>query len=190
MKIVKTLLFVAVTVLFVSGVTGQTTFGLKGGVNIADITDNVYKPRISGHGGIFVNRSIGKHFFIQPELLFSGEGKQDVWDNAEQTWAINYIQLPLMLQYYPIPQLYVEAGPQVGLLISAKNKIKDASQTNIKTLISTVEYAIGTGLGVKITDRVVLYGRYNFGLNDVTSYDAIVHHSNVGQIGIAVHFRK
>ena len=190
MKIIKTLLFGAATALCVSSVTGQTTFGLKGGVNIADMTDNLYKPRISGHGGIFVNRSISKHFFIQPELQFSGEGKQYVWDNLEHRWIFNYIQLPLMLQYYPIPQLYVEVGPQIGLLISAKDKINQASEANIKTLISTVEYAIVGGLGVKLTDRVALYGRYNFGLNDITSYDAIVHHSKVGQIGIAIHFRK
>ena len=190
MKIVKTLLLGAATVLCMSSVTGQTAFGLKGGVNIANMTDNPGKPRISGHGGIFLNRSIGNHFFIQPELLYSGEGQQYMWDNAEHRWALDYVQLPVMLQYYPISQLYIEAGPQVGLLISARDKITGGAQTNIKANISTVQYAIGTGLGVKATDKVLLYGRYNFGLNDITSYDEIVHHSNVGQIGIAVYFVK
>lgn len=178
------------TVLCISNSHGQTAFGLKGGVNIADMTDNPYKPRLSGHGGIFVNRSISKHFSVQPELLFSGEGQQYMWDGAEHRWALDYIQLPVMVQYYPISQVYVEVGPQVGLLISARDKITGGAHANIKANISTVQYAIGAGVGVKATDRVLVYGRYNFGLNDITSYDAIVHHNKVAQIGIAAVFHK
>ena len=180
----------AATVLCISSVSGQTALGLKGGVNITTMTDNPYKPRISGHGGLFVNRSISKHFFVQPELLFSGEGQQYMWDGAEHRWALDYIQLPVMLQYYPLSQVYVEVGPQVGLLISATDKITEGAHANIKANISTVQYAIGAGLGVKATDRVLVYGRYNFGLNDITSYDAIVHHNNIVQVGIAARFYK
>ena len=169
-----------------SSVNGQTGIGVKGGVNIANITDNPYKPRVSVHGGIFVNRSISRHFAIQPELLFSGEGQRVIHNSLEHRWSLNYIQIPLMFQVYPVSQLYIEAGPQVGFLISAKDKIEGVPHSNIEANLSTVQFAIGAGLGVKVTDRIAVYGRYNFGLNDITTIDLIEHKSNVVQVGLAV----
>ena len=187
-----TILFIGVlTVLFYDGVNGQTTLGVKGGVSIADLSDNGYKPRVSGHGGIYVNRMLSKHFAIQPEVLFSGEGHRYTFNNVEHRWALNYIQIPLMVQVYPIKELYLEAGPQVGLLVSARDKlIGTGEHQNMKSNFATAQFSIATGIGVKIVDRVAVYGRYNFGLTDVTSYDpTIIHRSNVGQVGVAVRLK-
>ena len=187
-----TILFIGVlTVLFSIVGNGQTTLGIKGGVNVSDLSGNGYKPRVSAHGGIYVNRMFNKHFGIQPEVLFSGEGHRYIFDNTEHTWALNYIQIPLMLQVYPIKELYLEAGPQLGLLVSARDKLSaHGDNPNIKANFATAQFSIGTGIGFKIVDRVVVYGRYNFGLTDVTSYDpTIIHRSNVGQIGVAIRFK-
>ena len=191
MKKIKTLLLGTVTVLCLSSVNGQTAFGLKAGVNIANLSGASHDPRVSAHGGVFVNRSIAKNFFIEPELLFSGEGVQYTWAGVQHKWVLDYIQLPVMLQYYPVSHLYVEVGPQVGFLISAKDKL-EGSHANMKSNINSVQVAIGAGLGIKATDNILVYGRYNFGLSDITStfYDAFDLHSNVGQIGIAVRFHK
>ena len=171
--------------------SAQTVFGLKGGVNIANVTENPHKPRISGHGGIFANRAITKNFKIQPEVLFSGEGHKLIISGDEHVLAIDVIQIPFMLQFYPAEQVYLEAGPQVGILISAKDKVvnNDAGHRSVKSLIADAQFAIAAGLGLKVTDRVIVYGRYTFGLTDITSYDPIVQHCNVGQIGIAIRLK-
>ena len=185
MKKVKMLLTAAALGLF-SIVNAQSAIGLKGGVNIGNLSGFEGRSRISAHGGVFLHHTINKNWCLQPELLFSGEGQRYLSNGIERTLALDYIQLPLMIQYYAAPQIYFEAGPQVGLLVSAQDKGDEVGHLNVKDDFSAAQVAIGLGLGFKATDQVILYGRYNFGLTDVTRFDNIVDHSRVGQLGVAI----
>jgi len=192
MKKIVMLLTVALGLLYCYDIKGQTAFGVKGGVNIGDLSDNGYHPRVSGHGGVFVHRTINKYFCIQPEVLFSGEGQRFTFNSDNHTWALNYLQIPLMLQVYPINEFYLEVGPQVGLLLSARDKVNDNSEhhPDLKANFATAQFSIATGLGVKLTDAVIVYGRYNFGMTDISTSDVTTHHSNVAQVGLAYRFHQ
>ena len=183
------LLIVAVTSLSFSFIHAQTAVGLKGGVNIANLSGFEGNSRVSGHAGVFLHHTINSSWCFQPELLYSGEGQRYFSNGEERTLALDYIQLPLMIQYYPSSQLYLEFGPQVGVLLSAQDKGDEVGHENVKEDFSTAQIALGVGLGFKVTNQVALYGRYNFGLTDVTKFDNIVDHSRVGQIGIAVRLK-
>jgi hypothetical protein len=188
---------IVITLLVASGlsfftVTAQNAIGIKGGVNIASLSEFSGRSRISGHGGLFLHHTINKNWCFQPELLFSGEGQRYISNGAEHTLALDYLQLPLMIQYYPVPKIYVEAGPQVGVLISAQDKIDefDEPHANVKGDFSSAQVALGVGIGLKATEKIILYGRYNFGLTDVSVFDNIVDHSRVGQLGVAIRFHQ
>ena len=189
MKKTTTVLSVVFLNLFFLNANAQNAVGLKGGINIANLSGFEGKSRISAHAGVFLHHTINKNWCFQPELLFSGEGQRYFTNGEERTLALDYIQLPLMIQYYPAPQIYLEAGPQVGVLVSAQDKGNEAAHLNVKDDFSAAQIALGVGVGFKATDQVLLYGRYNFGLTDVTRFDNIVDHSRVGQLGIAIRLK-
>lgn len=189
-KNVMTTVSLAVMILCMVTANAQHAFGVKGGVNIASLSGFEGNNRISAHGGVFLHHTINTVWCFQPELLFSGEGQRYIDNGSERTLALNYLQLPLMIQYYVVPQFYVEAGPQVGVLVSAQDKGEETTHLNVKDDFSAAQVALGIGAGFKATDKVILYGRYNFGLTDVTRFDNIVDHSRVGQLGIAIRFHK
>ena len=190
MKKVTTVFAVAVMSLLYSTASAQQAIGIKGGVNIASLSGFEGRSRINAHGGVFLHHTINKNWCFQPELLYSGEGQRYMSGGVERTLALGYLQLPLMIQYYPAPQVYFEAGPQFGLLLSAQDKVDDESgHINAKDDFTAAQVALGLGVGFKATEQLVLYGRYNFGLTDVTRFDNIVDHSNVGQVGIAIRLK-
>ena len=191
MKKVTTILSLAVMSLFLSTtVSAQQAVGIKGGVNSANLSGFEGRSRISAHAGVFLHHTINKNWCFQPELLYSGEGQRYISNGIERTLALSYLQLPLMIQYYPTPQVYLEAGPQFGLLLSAQDKVDEESgHINAKDDFTAAQVALGLGLGFKATEQLILYGRYNFGLTDVTRFDNIVDHSNVGQVGIAIRLK-
>ena len=190
MKKLSTIFSVTLMSLLFSTANAQQAVGIKGGVNIASLSGFEGRDRISAHGGVFLHHTINKNWCFQPELLYSGEGQRYMSGGVVRTLALGYLQLPLMIQYYPAPQVYFEAGPQFGLLLSAQDKVDDESDhINAKEDFTAAQVALGMGIGFKSTEQLILYGRYNFGLTDVTKFDNIVDHSQVGQLGIAIRLK-
>jgi hypothetical protein len=183
-KLILSMLLAASAVLTVQA--QKIHIGAKGGLNIANLTEvDNSKARVSGHVGGFVNIRFHQ-WALQPELYFSGQGAKYSLANADRTRALNYINMPVMFQYYIIPQFYLEAGPQLGLLVSAKDKGGNLT-ADVKDLYNSADISAGIGLGVKLPFNFGVYGRYNFGISD-TFDGGNDSRNSVGQIGVSYTF--
>jgi hypothetical protein len=161
-------------------------FGVKGGLNVASLSDVNGSSKISGHIGGFANFKF-TNWAIQPELLFSGQGAQDV-GLTDAKWALSYINIPVLFQYYFIPQFYAEAGPQMGFLLSAKSKDEGVS-VDIKDAFKTVDIGTAIGAGYKFPIGVGVYARYNFGFTDLVD-GGVDPRNSVFQVGASYTFGK
>lgn len=189
MKNSATILLLVVSGLFFSAANGQVIVGIKGGMSSGILSGFDGNSRISGHAGLFLHHTINRNWCFQPEIIYSGEGQRYFTDGDERTIALEYISVPMMIQYYPVKQLYFEAGPQIGFLASAQDKGNGTAHINVKDDYSAAQVGINIGLGVNVTDNVGFYGRYQFGLTDVSRFDNIVDHSQVGQLGVAIRLK-
>jgi hypothetical protein len=176
----KNLLF-AVALLTALSATAQKNkreegfkFGLKGGLNVSnvmstDIEDNAIRTSI--HIGAATEFVISDKFSIQPELLFSGQGYSDQTPGNYSRLKLNYINLPVLAKYYVAERLSVEIGPQLGVLVSGKERTNDSNDS--VSNLSTIDFGLNAGLGYEFTSGVFFQGRYNLGLNNInTSSDA------------------
>jgi hypothetical protein len=162
--------------------------GIKGGLNIADVSSMDGDNRLSGHVGLFLHGSLSRNWGIQPELLYSGQGQRYTFLNRDYTLALNYLQVPLMFQYFPTRQFYLEFGPYVGFLLSARIK-SDGDHTEVDDSYRKVEAGLGLGAGIWATRQLGFYARYNIGLSDITKDDNHDYYNRVGQIGMAIKFK-
>jgi len=164
--------------------------GIKGGVSFSQVTNLKGDERVTGHGGIFVNTMLNSHWSIQPELLYSAQGQKfsDVNSN-KNVLALDYVQLPVMLQYHPVSKVYLEVGPQAGLLVNAKTEgPNDANKTDVKDNYKKADFGVNVGLGINATKNIGIYGRYNFGVMDITKSDEIYRQNRNLQLGAAIKF--
>jgi len=162
----KILLLAVVTVLGFTKVNAQEIkFGAKGGLNFASISgDNTEGVDVvtSFNFGVLSEIPISEKFSFQPELIYSGQG----YSSNDNTIALSYINIPLMGKYYLIKGLSLEAGPQIGLLFSAKN-----DKTDVKDSFNTFDFGVNFGLGYKFNNGLNFCARYNLGLTDINSVD-------------------
>ncbi|MES2812840.1 MAG: porin family protein [Bacteroidota bacterium] len=147
--------------------------GIKGGLNVSnfsgDLEDN--EIRTSIHVGLVSEIIVSEKFSIQPELLYSGQGFSDKNEAGFSRYKFDYINLPVLAKFYIMnDNLSLEAGPQVGFLISAKNKSITANSSIEEQKI--VDFGLNLGLGYELKNHVFFQGRYNLGLTNINNSDS------------------
>jgi opacity protein-like surface antigen len=177
----KKVLFAAVAVL-AFGVSNaqEIKFGAKAGLNMSNFTgDAETDAKIGFFVGGFAEIGISDKFAVQPELLFSVLGAKDDVANYDS----NYLLLPVMAKYYATEKLSLEAGPQVGFLMSAKYDGED-----IKDFYKSTDFALNLGAGYDVTENINVGLRYSLGLSNVSDVDgADVKTSNIS-LGVGYKF--
>ena len=188
-------------------------FGIKGGMNVSSVSSDASLQdkgsKIGFNAGVFMNAPIATNFSIQPELIYTQYG--DKYSQTGQTVLegstlltnqtvsnarhLDYVALPIMLQYNATPAFYLEAGPEFGLMVSAKNKQKNetsgntlAESSNYKDNINGFNVGLGIGAGYYFTPNVGLTARYVAGLNDFNKDNNIKERNNTFQVGLAYKF--
>ncbi|WP_366183671.1 porin family protein [Flavobacterium ovatum] len=160
----KKLLVALIAVMGLANVTAQEVqFGVKGGLNFASLQgDNTAGTSTvtAFNVGVMAEIPLSAKFSFQPELLFSGQG----FSFNDKINALNYLNVPLMGKYYVTKGLSIEAGPQIGFLLSAKN-----DNTDVKNLYKSADIGANFGLGYKLNNGLNFGARYNLGLSDINS---------------------
>lgn len=176
----------------------QVKFGPKAGVNFANISglDNS-EIKTGFHVGAVVEIKFNEKFSIQPELLYSAEGAKftgsyPIVGNVEAKLNYDYINIPILAKYYIVDGFSVEAGPQVGFLVKAEDKLSNASTeltNDVKNNLSSTTFGLGFGVAYDLPMGLFVNGRYNLGLSDIVkNNNNSAQKSNVIQVGLGYKF--
>ncbi|MBC5841109.1 PorT family protein [Flavobacterium sp. F-380] len=180
----KKILLVAVLAVlgFVSGNAQEIKFGAKAGLNFASVrgeNSDVYDTVTAFNLGAVAEIPLSEKISFQPEILFSGQGYSFGNDIA----ALNYLNVPLMGKYYVTKGLSLEAGPQVGFLLSAKTDNAD-----VKNLFKKIDFGVNAGLGYKLENGLNFSARYNLGLSNISSVANTTNKNAVVQLSVGYFF--
>lgn len=149
-------------------VNAQVQFGAKAGANFATLTgDDVEdaKTKVGLNLGLFARLPLTESIKLQPELVYSMQGAKDDTE-GDASLNFNYINVPVMFQYHTTSGFFVETGPQVGFLTSAKFKFED-EDVDIKDEFKGVDFSWGFGLGYQLPAGFGVNARYNLGLSNI-----------------------
>jgi hypothetical protein len=147
------------------------SLGIKAGVNISNM-------KVSGQGISVISSSLtrfvggiyGEYKFsnmlgIQPELIYNGLGAKS--SGTKDQFA--YLSIPVLFKYsIPNIGLALYAGPQISLLLSAKEKIDSISTSaDIKNQMKNSEISGVIGVDYTFNSGVSISARYQLGFSNV-----------------------
>ena len=192
--------FLASSLFFASQYASAQTdisYGVKGGLNVSSVvgdgTDNL-NMKTGIHAGGFVEFGINDHFSIQPEVLFSTQGAKSEADidndniNEDICTRLNYINIPVLAKIDILDGLSAQIGPQLGILASAKNKIRDNDSSDVKDSLKSTDIGLAIGLGYEIEEGVIFDARYNMGITDIAESDFTDQRNSTIQFSVGYRF--
>ena len=177
----------------------QFTFGPKIGVDYTHYwgEDVEHGGQLNYQAGLFMEYRFTDKFSVAPEVVFAAQGGKYEHELLGVTWKetdhVNYINVPVMLKYYVIPELSIDFGPQVGFNVYSKNtsEVKAGGSgtkvtTDMKDYTKSVDFGLGLGLTYNIAKDVFVQGRYTMGLTKV--FDHADGKNGNAQIAIGYRF--
>lgn len=188
----KIILAVAAVALAVSVNAQNFTWGVKGGLNLANVsnTDANIKPSI--YLGAFGEYKFNDFIGLSPELVYSRQGAADSHDGNKYKDRLNYINIPVLAKLYLVDNLSLDLGPQFGFMLNA-NAWSKIGGTKTKTDIGDAYKAFDLSFGIGVTydlGKILLQARYNLGLTDIndTNLTNDKFKNNVIQLGVGYRF--
>ena len=168
----KIILIAIILISFTANAQEKFGIGIKVGQNFSSVNSvAVDRHAASYHGGVTAQIGLTEKISLVPELLLSQTKLSTnpsiidiLGDNSlrPETYHLNYLMVPLLVQVKPFSGLLLQAGPQYGILIDQK---KDGIE-NAQLAFKQGEFSFVGGAKVNLGGFFV-YGRYVVGLQDI-----------------------
>lgn len=177
----------------------QVGFGIKGGVNFANVGGADAPPNsktLTGFAaGGYLEISLPMLFTIQPEVLYSQKGftadENFLGTNVKVTGSLNYLEIPVLLKYslpVPVVKPSLYAGPAMGILLSAKGKAEAAGQSqeeDIKSQTANTDFGLVLGASANVA-IINVDVRYTLGLTTIDKNGTTKGYNRVWSIMVGI----
>jgi hypothetical protein len=164
----------------------DTHFGLKAGLNISslDVKQGVdWDAKAGFHFGGLAHVHLTPHFAVQPEIVFSQQGGEY---NSDK-WKINYLNIPVLLQYMTGSGFRLQTGPQLGFALSSEVKQGDIEIDNDDD-VNTIDFSWSFGASYLFPGGIGVDARYNHGITNIYEPEVPEVRNRVFQLGVFYQF--
>jgi Outer membrane protein beta-barrel domain len=176
MKRVPVFIFTFILLAASKGYAQGFHLGIKGGANISKIDGRSFDEGFKfGYSfGAYAELNFSKKWGIQPELILdqtrshTGEQFSDIYAGigiSDIDVNVNYLNIPILLSFRPIPLLSIQLGPQFGAKLyesDIKAGASDAFKDGDVSIIGGVQFNLA---------RLKLGARY---------FSSLTNNDNVG----------
>jgi hypothetical protein len=194
MNMNKYLIIGIISLLSISASAQGIKFGPKLGANMGKIDGAGFNEKytLGYHVGGFVQININKKWGIQPEVLWN-QINSDTANNIKQVYQnlanqslqnpqLNYLSIPVLLNYSPSKVITFQAGPQFGILLNKSDNLFQNGTSAFKN----GDLSLLGGVQINIL-KLRVYGRYVIGLNDISDVSNTDKWRNQGlQVGVGI----
>ena len=147
-------------------------FGIKAGANLFKMDGESFDQEFKfGYNvGAFTQINVSSKWGLQPELLFNqtnyrtGTEFSNVYSGGVSNYQgkLNYLSIPVLLSFRPIPLLSILAGPQFGILLNRDEHLTD----NAAQAFKTGDFSLVGGAQLNLAS-IMVGARYVVGLNNI-----------------------
>ena len=172
------LLSLAIALLISQLMMAQFHLGFKAGANIVKVDGKSFKEefRYGYNLGGFAEIGLTPRLAFQPEVMFNQYATtldsnykaiyENIISSSQSKVKLNYLSIPLLLDYKLLGPIHIQAGPQFSVLMSQdKNFLQNGAEA-----FKHGDFSMVAGAQLKLAQLRVT-GRYVIGLSNINDID-------------------
>ena len=152
----------------------QMSFGVKAGINIADVAFDVESDipsggRVGTLAGAFATIPLRGWLSVQPEAVYTVKGTSLESPDNTSDFVVDYLEVPVLARISVRPHVYVAAGPSLAFRLRAKDRIRfggSIEELDVKDDVEPFDLGLVGAAGIEL-GRWVVDGRYTHGVSDL-----------------------
>jgi hypothetical protein len=165
---------------------GQNSFsiGAKGGLNFSSLIagsglGESFSFTKNFHAGLFVSYRV-RNVAIQPEFIFSQQGATGRFNNQSLNTSYQFFNVPVIVKYYFGKYFNVQVGPQIGVLLKAREDFVANSawvtlDQNSAPWLNTADGSICMGIGYETNFGLTLETRYALAFTPIRNFSGTAY---------------
>ena len=182
----KKVLLLSICSFFLLGALSAQTFGVRGGLNLANLTgdgDDDNKMKIGVEVGPMVEFNLTETIDLNVSALYSLKGSKAETIIGDFEAKNNYIEIPVLAHIgLGDSGFFAEAGPYLGLLLSA-----DVEDVDVKDSYKSTDFGLRLGLGYDF-GGIRANAHFGLGLSNISENEDVDIKNQVIHVGLAYLF--
>ncbi len=146
-------------------------FGIKAGVNFTGFhtNGNALTSNIGFHIGGTTQIKLEDSFHFLGELLYNRKGGTQNTTIGSINTTLDYIDIPILMRYYFIKKLSLDAGPQIGFLLHSNSEliVSDTSEEIKLDATNVIDFAVNVGFTFDFNEKYSAQLRGSYGVTTI-----------------------
>ena len=168
----KIILLAAAVLMAASTSFAQFALGGRGAINFGTVYGDDTSDIPWGFGfnaGLATKIAINDMFAIAPEATIDLRRASD----AIISWSTWAIDIPVLARINVMPQLFLEVGPQISILLSSEEESdlfgisKETINFGDAEMLNTIEFSVAAGVGYAVAENLDVNFRMVLGLTSM-----------------------
>ncbi|MBA3639959.1 MAG: PorT family protein [Acidobacteria bacterium] len=177
----------------VAPATAQMSYGVKAGVNYADVSfdgDVASSGRVGLLAGGFATIPLFGWLAVQPEVIYTVKGTSVDVADIKSDLIVDYVEVPLLARISIRRKIYVAVGPSMAFRVRARSRTAFGGSTeeiDLKEDVESFDLGVVGAAGIDL-GRWVFDGRYTHGLSDIDARDDAKMRNRVLSVSAGIRF--
>jgi len=143
------------------------------GANVASVNgDNAesFDSRTGINVGVHVRSAASDQVDVQAGLSYSQQGADYSESMFSGKYKLDYLNIPIMARFNVADGFVLQAGPQIGFLMSAKDEYDyegESGEEDVKDFLKGTDFGINVGAGYQFSGGFGIDATYNLGLTNI-----------------------
>ena len=167
----------------------QLSHSSKAGLHIGGVAEYKLKDKIFLQGEFLISTQGG---ISEYRVNYFNPSMGNYYESQKQTLKLTYVNIPLLYRYQIFDRITIDAGPQIGFVLSGKNVLQYTDSTDpsnnetielnvlqdgtftsggvtysYKSSIKRLDLSLNLGGTYDINDKFYVQARYNKGLSNI-----------------------